>query len=1081
LNQALRLVALVLFLIPIASFAASTSLVNHGEAQWRYRKGTNAPQADWKTATDAALDATWLGPVAGGIGYSDGDDATVLTDMQNNYTTLYTRRTFNVTNALDHYASIQLTVDWDDGFVAWLDGVEIARSDEAPGSVGAEPAYNALASDPHSAAIEGGAVVTFDAGLVGGRLAPGPHVLAVMGLNNDIASTDLTLKVDLAAKDPLPPLIPAGTTWRYFKGLSAPATNWQTMPDASLDAAWLSGPGGFGYADGDDATQLNDMRNGYSTIFIRKTFAVDTAAGPRFNLQLIMDWDDGFVAYLDGKELARDRAPGIAGGTIFHTNLATSDHEASATSANPPVAYNLGNAATLLTPGTHVLALVGLNTTLDSSDLTLIPTLLLAEAPAATRPTVPAWSIAQLLAWNPLTDPDAPYNIGTVPLRDRFNVPMALQANPNARIGQGGIQSLDILNGSTSGNPPQGDTGSRYTFTYWQYVKEMVYWGGSASEGIFVPPAGDTIDAAHRNGVPILGTIFWPPTVYGGNYQWVQDFLAKRPDGSFPAADKLIQTAEYFGFDGWFFNQETAGGNATDAAAMRDLIKYVRDHSNIRITWYDSMTESGAIAWQDQFDSANDWYMRYPENAAGALIGHSIFLDFVVSASTAASSRTRALNLALNPYDVYAGFELEEGNFKDATGSRQNISTVFPAGANHIVSAGLYKPGRFASSIADQNLMWSGANGDPRVTTNVVGTGNWHGMAHHIEAQSPVNDLPFVTSFCLGQGTGFYVNGTKVSSAAWWNRALQDVLPTWRWIIDSPGVKLTPELYLSDGYSGGGCLRLSGNLNATNTMRLFLTDLPVQNDTRIKVVYKRGVTGVDSQVQVGIALASNPTNFIYFNAGPCTNAGWNVAHIPVGAYAGQRIAALGLRFISSPVVASYDLRVGQLGVYNTSAPPAYAAANVRVLNTAPASAGKINARVRWDHAPGERYYYNVYDRQPNGSLVYLGSTPNNYYFVRNVTERAGEPPADIVVVNVGPDMTQSTLSVEAPVVLTARLDAGQVALTWPGTAGGYSLQSRTDLTSGTWTTVASTITQSNGVNTTRLPSTNNSSFFRLTK
>ena len=166
------------------------------------------------------------------------------------------------------------------------------------------------------------------------------------------------------------------------------------------------------------------MRDAYTTVFIRKGFTVEASPASRYTLQLIMDWDDGFVAYLDGVKLARDRAPGSAGAALSHTDVATSDHEASTTSANLPVAYNLGNADALLAPGTHTLAIIGLNATLDSSDLTLIPTLLLADAPAATRPTVPAWSMpSQFLAWNPLTDSDAPYNVGTVSLRDRINVP----------------------------------------------------------------------------------------------------------------------------------------------------------------------------------------------------------------------------------------------------------------------------------------------------------------------------------------------------------------------------------------------------------------------------------------------------------------------------------------------------------------------------------------------------------------------------------------------------------------------------------------------------------------------------------
>ena len=198
------------------SHAASTALVAHGD-QWRYRKGTNAPQANWKTAADASLDATWAtGP--GGFGYGDSDDATVLSDMQNRYTTVYIRRTFTVTNALDTNQNILLTMDWDDGFVAYLDGTELQRS-QAPGSVGTEPAFNATASATHEASGGGSGAqpaMTYNLGSIGSRLDVGSHVLAIIGLNDSSGSSDLSLIADLAVGDapPVPPgTIATNTTW----------------------------------------------------------------------------------------------------------------------------------------------------------------------------------------------------------------------------------------------------------------------------------------------------------------------------------------------------------------------------------------------------------------------------------------------------------------------------------------------------------------------------------------------------------------------------------------------------------------------------------------------------------------------------------------------------------------------------------------------------------------------------------------------------------------------------------------------------------------------------------------------------
>lgn len=624
-----------------------------------------------------------------------------------------------------------------------------------------------------------------------------------------------------------------------------------------------------------------------------------------------------------------------------------------------------------------------------------------------TMPVKPVFTVAQLLNWNPATDADAPFNVATLPLRSRINVPSGLKANGNSRIGQGGVQALDTY----AGNRPQGGSGSVYTFTYWQYLEESVYWGGISSINI-VPPTGEMIDNAHRNGVPILGTVFFPPLVYGGNYSWVQNFLTKT-GAVYPAAEKLIEMAEYYGFDGWFINQETEGGNAADAAIMRDLISYIRQNSSLRVSWYDSMTEAGTIQWQDVLNSNNDWYLRHNyttglQNNTGDLIADSMFVDFsdFLSTSYTSYSRNHALSLGLDPYKIRTGLEAEAENFKTSTSNRLNMSAIFPDGQNHLTSAGIYKPLKYATQIPDQDLFWTGASGDPRDTSATVGTGAWKGIAHNIAERSAINSLPFATNFCIGRGSNFYHKGVIVKPGAWWNRALQAILPTWRWIVTSTGTKLTPELWSGDSYRGGGCLRISGKLDATNTLRLYLTDIPVNANTRLKITFKReGLSGVDSLMQAGVGPLGAP--FTFYPVGACAIDGWNQATINLSAHAGSTIAALALRFTSGTTVNSYEIRIGEIVVYDETASAPEPPANIQDLGVVGWN-GVVSGRVKWDHAGGEHDAYHVYVRLTNGSLVFVGSTPSNHFYFENIPISGDY--GSVVVQTIGPDVTESRLS-----------------------------------------------------------------------
>lgn len=153
-----------------------TPLVEVGET-WRYLKGTAEPPASWK---DPGFDdAAWAsGPT--GIGYGDGDDATVLSDMQNNYMTIFCRKVFDVANptAVD---GLVLSVVVDDGFYAYLNGTLVASDNVAgPGFDVAAP----NAGEPHE--------VTVDLTTRKGLLTSGSNVLAVQVHNAGLGSSDLS-------------------------------------------------------------------------------------------------------------------------------------------------------------------------------------------------------------------------------------------------------------------------------------------------------------------------------------------------------------------------------------------------------------------------------------------------------------------------------------------------------------------------------------------------------------------------------------------------------------------------------------------------------------------------------------------------------------------------------------------------------------------------------------------------------------------------------------------------------------------------------------------------------------------------
>ena len=183
-------------------------------------------------------------------------------------------------------------------------------------------------------------------------LASGEHKLIFASGKNRIPTIDHYEAV-----------IKANETWNYIVPTTEPDPSWRS-PGAILNG-WQAGIGGFGFGDGDDGTTIATA----TSVYIRKPFTLTNVSDIK-RLILYMDYDDGFVAYINGVEIARANLGTTGVITPFNT-LATS-HEANGYQglAIDDYEINLTQLSNLLVNGENVLAIQVHNTAANSTDLT---------------------------------------------------------------------------------------------------------------------------------------------------------------------------------------------------------------------------------------------------------------------------------------------------------------------------------------------------------------------------------------------------------------------------------------------------------------------------------------------------------------------------------------------------------------------------------------------------------------------------------------------------------------------------------------------------------------------------------------
>ena len=152
--------------------------------------------------------------------------------------------------------------------------------------------------------------------------------------------------------------------WRYIVPSFAVEIGWNTI---EFDVSnWDEGPGGFGYGDGDDGTIIDPT----ISVYFRRNFSVSDLT-KLSSAVLSADYDDGFVAYLNGHEIGRSYNLSEPGTFVPYDETTTYDHEASLYNGGLPESFMLDSLEldSLLTNGENVFSVQIHNVGINSSDM----------------------------------------------------------------------------------------------------------------------------------------------------------------------------------------------------------------------------------------------------------------------------------------------------------------------------------------------------------------------------------------------------------------------------------------------------------------------------------------------------------------------------------------------------------------------------------------------------------------------------------------------------------------------------------------------------------------------------------------
>lgn len=667
-----------------------------------------------------------------------------------------------------------------------------------------------------------------------------------------------------------------------------------------------------------------------------------------------------------------------------------------------------------------------------------------AHALASAQPRNAGHRLQDIRTWSPQTDPYARYLRAEVPLQPRIPHDPSTQAHPELDAKAQVMLMQGDYGNSFFGNFRANDGFAHNVLNFWQYADYWSPWHGSATartpQSLYDPATSDwrtrnfefgVVDipnpaytnAAHRNGVKSIATIYFDPAFRPG-LTFKEAFDKDPTSRGYIIAEKLVEMAKYFGYDGYFLNEEE--GNLQDSR-FRPFMSY--------------LTSKGLYT---------QWYTNTPgtwSSSKASLLDHGRIMNSVFLNYNWPGTQDRSVEAAkaegYDPYQsLFFGVEANQAGFNGKHRSATELPSLYESRRNHSpkASVALFTPSdMYQRGLADavkpkgadkdvplfqqdpyqwmvaerERMYFSGVTSNPKDTgahpghsrpeVGVADSSSWVGAADFIPARSVIGGRQFHTDFNTGHGMRWYSAGDVSAAASWTDMDAQSILPSWQWWIDTEGTRPLVDfdygpsdrrkdvhgapvslLYHQVGaWCGGSSLVVHGMMSKTTTLRLFKTRLAMTADTSMPITFRKSSKD-HGTMKAALVFADDPGRVVTVDVpGSGVKGGWHTSTLRLGRFAGRTLTTLGLQFAPAP---DYQMNVGAISVRDGSGVPA-APSEVQ-LDTVYDDGQAI---LSWHAAPFDDVAgYVVESMGPDGKIVHLASGYTDLAYLKAVPKKTGK-------------------------------------------------------------------------------------------